>query len=210
MEQFSLWEMFEVIGNLVLSSPLFIVTFVVGVILLIALIISIKKNRKVGRPLAIVTWIFLILFVIIRYNNYLYNLFDNLVNNVFMQIFFPNLATYIITLVTASVILIVTVISRNSPLYLKIINLIVPFVMIFVFFLTLDIIVKGDIDIYEKLTVYSNKNLLILIEFNMIIFVVWLFVLFGIKIVRLLIRKSDNKLNAEFLDSGDGVEVLKL
>ena len=46
MQGFSIWEMIKTIANLVLSTPIFLVSFVVGVILLIAMIVSMKKSKK--------------------------------------------------------------------------------------------------------------------------------------------------------------------
>lgn len=201
METMSIWKMLETVANLVLSSPFFIATLIIGVILLILMIFSIIKNHKIGKGLSITVWIFLLLFILIRYNRYLYNLLDNLINNIFVQIFFPNLATYIIVLVSTIIIMVYSFVKKLMPKYLKVINVLFPFVIIFLFILILDKIVSLDINIYEHLTVFSDKHLLILIELSMLVFIFWILLLLCIKIVRSLIRKSSNKVISNFVNS---------
>lgn len=209
MESYSLGEMLNTVMDIVLSSSFFLLTLIVGLVLLVAMILSIKSKKKFGKGLMVGVWVFLILFIVFRYNNYLYNLLDNLVNNIFMQIFFPSLAMYVIMLVITNVIMFCSIL-KEMPRYLKVINVIVPFVIIFLFILTLDKIVGSGLNIYEPLTIYSDSQLLILIELSMLIFVFWLLVLISIKIVRKLIKKSDDKVVAEFLDTDEDIEVLKL
>jgi len=210
MEFISIWKMLETVANLILSSPFFIITLVVGILLLALMIYSIIKNKKMSKGLSIVVWIFLILFILIRYNNYLYSLFDNLINNIFVQIFFPNLATYIIMLISTITIMVYTIIKKSSPRFLKIMNVLFSFLIIFLFILTLDKIVNLNVNIYEQLTVFSDKELLILIELSMLIFVVWVLLLICIKIVRALIKRSNNKIISDFTHNKEDVESLEL
>jgi len=210
MEFISIWKMLETVANLILSSPFFIITLVVGILLLALMIYSIVKNKKMSKGLSIVVWIFLILFILIRYNNYLYSLFDNLINNIFVQIFFPNLATYIIMLISTITIMVYTIIKKSSPRFLKIMNVLFSFLIIFLFILTLDKIVNLNVNIYEQLTVFSDKELLILIELSMLIFVVWVLLLICIKIVRALIKRSNNKIISDFTHNKEDVESLEL
>lgn len=212
MQGFSLWEMMETIANLVLSSPIFLITLIIGVVLLIAMIISLKSTKKISKVLTLIIYIFLVLFILIYYNKYLYNLLDNLMNTIFTQIFFPSLATYLIVIVSTLIILFYSLLNKTVPKHLKIINMISSFIIIFLSFLTLDLIVTSKINIYEPLTVYSDKNLLILIEFEMIIFTIWILILLSIKIIKKLIKKSDNKITNEFLkkNTTKEVEVLEL
>ena len=46
MEELSLWKMLEIIGNLILSSPFFLMTLIIGLIMVILMIISIRKYKK--------------------------------------------------------------------------------------------------------------------------------------------------------------------
>lgn len=211
MTGFSFWEMVETIANLVLSTPIFLITLILGIVLLTAMIVSIKYNKKLNKILTVVVYTFLFLFIIIYYNSYLYNLLDNFMNTIFTQIFFPNLATYLIMLVTTIIILFYSILKTEMQKYLKIINMIVSFIIIFLFVLTLNLIVAEGINIYEVLTVYSNKTLLILIEFDMIIFTLWILLLLSIKVIKKLIKKSNDKIVRNFLqNSKDDIETLKL
>ncbi|MBR2833540.1 MAG: hypothetical protein IKE75_03820 [Bacilli bacterium] len=218
MKAFSLWEMIKIIVNLILSSPVFLITFITGTILLITMIMSIKKNHKLSKPLIIIIYIFLITFIIIYYNSYIYNILDNLINQIFTQIFFPNLATYVIILLATIMMLFYSIVKKNISKGLKIINLIISFIILFLFIMTINLIVTNKINIYEPLTVYSNKTLLVLIEFTTLTFVAWVTLLLSIKIVKKLIKKSDEKVTQDFLknknenqtnNESDEIEILK-
>ena len=45
------------------SSPTTFVTLIAGIIFLIAMLISLKKHKKMGKTLFIIGWLFIILFI---------------------------------------------------------------------------------------------------------------------------------------------------
>ncbi|MBQ9011367.1 MAG: hypothetical protein IJ093_01820, partial [Bacilli bacterium] len=172
---------------------------------------SLKKTKKIGKGLTIVTCVFLILFVVVRYNNFMYTLFDNFMNNVFLQIFFPSLATFVVVFLITNGIVIYSFLSKTISGFLKVINIIFTFIIWFFTFITLDVIVQNKVNVYEPLTVYSDKTLLVLVETVMIVFVFWMIFLVSAKIIKSLIKQSDDKVVKEFLETGkDDVEVLEL
>lgn len=179
------------------ASPTSVVTLIVGIIFLIAMIISMKKFKKIGKFLFIIGWLFIIIFIILKYSTHLTTLFDNFMNNVFMQIFFPNLATYVIIIAITNFIFLFTIL-KGSKISNKIINSLFFTVIILLLILILDIIFKNEINIYEKLTVYSNKTLLILLEATTITFILWLIILSSKFIVGKLIAKSDKKVKEKY------------
>ena len=179
------------------SSPTSFVTLIAGIIFLIAMIISLRKHKNMGKTLFIIGWLFIILFIIFRYSDHLTTLFDNLINNVFMQIFFPNLATYVIIIAITNFIFLFTILKGNSKTSNKLINSLFFTVIMLLLILVLDVIIKNEINIYEKLTVYSNQTLLILIEATTIFFILWLIILGSKAIVSKLISKSDKKVKAK-------------
>ena len=173
------------------SSPTSFVALVTGIIFLIAMIISLKKHKQMGKSLFIIGWGFIVLFIIVRYSNYLTTLVDNLINNIFLQIFFPNLATYIIIVAVTNFIFLFTILKGNSKTSNKIINSLFFTIIMLLLILVLDVIIKNKINIYEELTVYSNQTLLILLEATTILFMLWLIILGSEAIVSKLIKKSD-------------------
>ena len=180
------------------SSPTSFITLIAGIIFLTAMIISMKKHKKMGKSLFIIGWLFIILFIIFRYSNHLTTLFDNFMNNVFMQIFFPNLATYVIIIAITNFVFLFTILKGNSKTSNKVINsLFFTFIMLLLI-LTLDVIFKNEINVYEKLTVYSNQTLLILLETTTIVFVLWIIILISKAAISILISKSDKKVRLKY------------
>ena len=202
--------MIKIIANLVLSTPVFLLTFIVGTIILILLIISMRKYKKIPKNIMLITWLFLIMFLIIRYSDFVYNLFDNLMNNIFLQIFFPSLITYVIVFLITNVILIYSLLHKKTSTKLKIINSIFSFAIWFLSLITLELIVTKKVNVYEPLTIYTDKSLLVLVEMDMLIFVVWVLLLGSAKIISTLIKHSDKKVTKDFLNTSDDVEVLDL
>ena len=60
-------------------------------------------------------------------------------------------------------------------------------------FIIVKTIVDNNVDIYEKLNVYTNQDLLVLIELSMILFVIWIFILTFINIVRKIVNAIENR-----------------
>ena len=70
---------FDTLLNIFEESPSSILFIILGIIFTLAMIINIKKNKKIGKTLYIIGWIFIISFIVIRYNSYLSKIFDNLI-----------------------------------------------------------------------------------------------------------------------------------
>ena len=137
----------EILLDVISNSPSSVLFIILGIIFASAMIINIKNKKKIGKLVSILGWIFIVLFIIIRYSSYLNKLFDNLINNIFMQIFFPNLATYVIIIIITNFIFLYSIIKKTSNLS-KVINVIF-FTVIMVFMLyTLEQIITNNINIY--------------------------------------------------------------
>ena len=88
---FSFKKLITSLINIIIDSPSSILFIILGLLFSIAMIINIKKNKTMGKTLYLIGWIFIISFVIIKYNTFMSKIFDNLILNVIRQIFFPNI-----------------------------------------------------------------------------------------------------------------------
>ena len=194
MIEFSLENFINTLISIITGSPTSILFIILGIIFTIAMIINIKKNKTVGKTLFIIGWIFIILFIVIKYNGYISKLFDNLINTIFMQIFFPNLATYIIIITVTNVIFLYTILNKKSKILSKITNSLFFSVIMVLMVYTLDLIIASKINIYEKNELYTNKQVLTLIEATTIIFSIWIIIILSKLTITKLINKSNEKL----------------
>ncbi len=179
----------EILLDVISNSPSSVLFIILGIIFASAMIINIKNKKKIGKLVSILGWIFIVLFIIIRYSSYLNKLFDNLINNIFMQIFFPNLATYVIIIIITNFIFLYSIIKKTSNLS-KVINVIF-FTVIMVFMLyTLEQIITNNINIYSFEEVYSNDDISVLIQSTTVLFTFWIILIISKLMINKLIEKS--------------------
>ncbi len=198
MIKFSANNFIGTLISIITDSPTSILFIVLGTIFTVAMIINVKKNKTIGKTLFIAGWIFIILFIIIKYNEYISKLFDNLINNVFMQIFFPNLATYIIIIVITNFIFLRTVLNKSTKTIEKIVNSMFFSTIMVLMVYTLDLIIENKINIYAQKELYTNKQVLTLIESTTIIFSGWILIIFSKFLITKLVEKSNEKIKQEY------------
>lgn len=184
MVQFTLLEKIKMLIDIILSSSFFLSTVVLGSLFTGIMIMGIRKYKKIDKKIFILGWIFVVGFLFIRHFNTLFTMLDNMIENIFISIYFPNLATYVAILLTTNFIFMSTLIKKNTNKYMLALNTI-SFIGINTLFLFIaDTVVEENIDIYSKLTVYSNSDLLILLELSTGLFTLWLFILSIIWVIK--------------------------
>lgn len=170
MEDFSLIKKLNILMNLIISSPLFLFCFMMGIAILIFYIISIKKNKGINKWIFISVWVILFIILIINYRQVVFNLIDNLFDSIFTALYFPNLAVYIIILFISNFSFFYSIFSKRIDQSNKFINFITALLVDILLVLIIDIVSSNNINVYEELTVYSNSNLLVLLELTSAIF----------------------------------------
>ncbi len=169
-------------GILTKSENLVLLAIIALAILLILIVANKYKNKKVTKVLYIGAYIgtFAVLFGL--YHEEILNLFDYLFDKIFLFLFFPNLAVYILVLVIINIIIIKSTFSEKITKLIKYMNIIFFIVFNIIFYFIVDNILKNNIDVYQQLSIYTNNELLVLVELSMKLFIVWILVLGIIKI----------------------------
>ena len=191
MIKFSFANLISILFDVLSDSFVTIIFIFFGLIFLIAMIIQIKKYKKIGKSLFIVGWFFVIIFVLFKFFDSLNIMLDNFINNIFMQIFFPNLATYFLLIVFTNIIFMFTVFNNKSKSSDKIINYFFFVVISFLLIVLLEQVAISKVNIYQPLDAYKNKNILTLVESSTIIFLVWIMIITSKKIIRFLINSNE-------------------
>ena len=168
----SITEKLKTLFGIISSSTFFLIALIISVILLITIIISLKKFKKIGKKLFIISWIVVVIVLLVRYYEYIFQLADSFIENIFMAIYFPNLAVFTMALIINNAMLYTSILKRSLDMIYRIIWITSAILTNFLFVLILDIVVSSKIDIYTASSVYSNKNLFVLLEINMAIFTV--------------------------------------
>lgn len=174
MNDFSLVEKLKILMNMVMSSPLFLVCFMIGIALLIFYIICLKKEIKFNKWIFIGIWSLLLLMLVIVYNNIVLNILDNLFDSIFMFLYFPNITVYIIILLSSNFFFIYSICNKKIDKKHKIINFIDAITLNLILILIVDTIKSNNIDIYDQISIYTNTYLLVLMQLTTAIFTAWL------------------------------------
>ena len=174
MEDVSFVDKLNIVSDIILSSPLFLISILLIEIALIIYLLLKKGKLKIKKWMVISIWSVLALIIIIIYHKVFLNLMDNFINYVFTALYFPNLAVYITVILVSNVFYFISVFNKKIDRKYNIINitnaLLLDILMIFI----IDIVNKNNIDIYEKVTVFSNSKLLVLLELSTGIFTSWI------------------------------------
>ena len=167
--------------------------FVVIIILLVIGFIFLKNNKKNEELSKIVYRIFalsVLALMIISYHAPLNNLFDYMMNNLFIVIYFPNLAIYLAALIITNIILWVSLFNYKTSDNIKKLNIVIYLIMNYLLVLIFNVINKNKLDIFSQESIYKNTNATALIELSSIIFVLWVIFLIIYKIILIYVRKD--------------------
>ena len=173
MENVSFIDKLSILSDMILSSPLFISFITILEIGLVIFLLFKRKRFKINKWVVIGIWIAILLFLIIFYNKVFFNLLDNFINYIFNALYFPNLAVYSIILISSNIFFIIAIFNKKIDKNHKIINIVNAIVIDSLLIFIIDIISKNNIDVYEKLTVFSNNKLLVLLELSTGVFTSW-------------------------------------
>ena len=183
MENLNIIEKLQEILSLIQASPFFLSIFAIFIFILSFVFIDIKTTSKIRTKFLIFIWVVTVAFIGYSYYEYFIKLSDNLAVEIFTAIYFPNLAIYTIIIIVSNYIFISRLLKKNVSDCYKVADLVNTLIIDFLFIVTLETIIKNKIDIYEPLTVYSNKTLLVLLELSSGTFTIWLLILWLFKLV---------------------------
>lgn len=176
MNDFSLVEKIKLLVNIIVSSPLFLFCFMIGIAVLILFIICVKKEKKVNKWIFIAIWTILGIVLVINYNSIVLELIDKLFDALFMALYFPNITVYFIILFISNLFFIYSLIGRRINKKHKIINFVNALIINLFLILIIDIVKSNSINIYNELSIYTNSNLLVLMQLNSSIFTSWILI----------------------------------
>ena len=175
----------------------------IGVILFLLLFILKKKiSQKVGFLLSLVSLFLLTIGVVYQNQAVLGGVGDSIMNNLFTNIYFPSTYTYLFIYLFMNITIIAGFINIHKKGIEKTVNGYFFLIQNFIFVLILELIAQNKIEIFKKQSLFSNKNLIILLELSVIVFVLWLLslgliYLSNVLSERMILRKEKQTLKEE-------------
>jgi hypothetical protein len=166
------------ISLLISSSYLLVFTFV---LILIAILRFTKKiNGKKASLMICLSLVLTFLGVILTNYDILSKTFDNFIDIIFTNIYFPSIYVYLFMIISTYVISIVSAFSRRMPKVYKNINYFMAFILNFFLVINLNVIANDKIDIFSDSSMYTNINLVSMLELSMNIYILWLIAIAGV------------------------------
>ena len=188
MKYTNIFEKFICIFNIVKDQWIYLAFL--GVILLLLLIANFKKkSKKVCFIMSLLSYIGLVSYIIINYSKQIGVLFDSLMDNLFLNIYFPSVYVYLFILLVIDITTFVVLMNRRGSSIYKWIHSIFFFAIHFILVLILENISVNKIDVFSKASLFSSKDLIMLLEFSVNIFILWIISLVFVYFTNLVTEK---------------------
>ena len=160
MEQLSFFEKLGVLFQNILAHPIFICV-------LLSPVLIIFLNKKIKKKAIVFIYIAILAIVLYVGNITIFSLFDNLMDNIFMTLYFPNFITLFLVELLSAIICLVTFLKKDITKSKKIINIVAFAIIQTLFILILTIIQANNIDIYKENALYASDDVLTLMQLLM-------------------------------------------
>lgn len=191
MSKMSFMDKLSVLLNVSLSSKLFIALFILLIVIGIVLIKNNNNDVQKNKKIYLVITIFISALVIFTFNTSLAKMFDYMMNNFFIIVYFPNIAIYLAAIITTNIILFVSIFSNKTSKVIKNINIIVYTFINYLLVLLLFTVNKSGLDLFSQSSIYQNESSTALIELTSIVFIVWVIFLVLYKLILSYLRKGE-------------------
>lgn len=173
MNDFSFIEKIEILIDLISSSPLFLISSIIGISLLIFCVVCIILNKKLNKWMFIGVISLICILLLINYGAIIIKIFDAIIDSVFMALYFPSLRVYVCVLLISNGFFIMSIFNKKQTKINKIVNIISSVNLDFLLILIIDTVSRNNINIYEEINLYTNSILLVLLQLSMGIFTSW-------------------------------------
>lgn len=174
MKDFTIIEKFRILVDLIVSSPLFLSCSIAIIIMLALTLIFALYNKKVNKWIYIIIWLLALLLIIYFYRNIILSIIDNFFDNLFMALYFPNLSIYLFVILISNGVFAYSILGNKIKKSHKILNLVNAMLIDLLLLFIISTVRDNNINIYEKITVYSNSTLLVLLELSTAFFTSWI------------------------------------
>ena len=184
MEQLSFSEKLKILVDVSSSSGICIASIVLLLFMAFLFLTTTRKNAKSSKKFYITVYVVLIISFMGIYSSSLKDMFDYMMNNFFIVVYFPNLAIYLAAIIATNIILWVTIFNFKEDKLLKFLNTFVYCIIHYLLILILNIVTKNKLNVFDQTSVYGNHEALALIGLTSTVFIVWIIFLVIYKIIR--------------------------
>lgn len=203
MEDITFFERIKLLFSLISSSPFFVIILFLLIAATLTLVLSKKSNNRNLKIIVTVLYFISFILIIFNYGSSFTKFFDNLVTKLFTYLYFPSIIAYLCLMIIGILILVKMILRKEKSKFIVISNVMLFTISVLLFVLSIDIIVKGNIDIFEKTSIYNNETLMVLIQANTTVYLLWFVTL----LIKYLANKIIKKLDYEEIPKEDKEEI---
>lgn len=192
MKQLSILDKLKVVFDLTKSNKIFILVIALLIFLSIMFIATNKKNIKKNKKIFIGIYVLVLATIIIIYNNSILDMWDSMMNNLFIIFYFPNISVYVGAIIATNIIVLTSIFSKKTSKINKVVNSIIFFLLHYILVLILNVVSTNHLNVFNSKTLYKNINIHSLVELSGNIFIIWIIYLIIYKIINsyLISKKS--------------------
>lgn len=192
MSYLSIVEKFKILFDMILDFK-FIFIFL-GILVIATFLYLIKKidNRKYIMIITLSLLLILGIDIVVNYKE-LAEVFDNFMTIFFSNIYFPSVYVYVGTLLIVAIAFITSMFNKMLNKIYKIINGITFVMNNILLTIILNIIAKNKIDVFTPNELYTNINLVAVLEISIGLFIVWVLSLIVVYTTSVICDRIGNK-----------------
>lgn len=212
MSYLSIVEKFKILFDMILDVK-FIFIFL-GVLVIATFLYLIKKidNRKYIMIITLSLLLILGIDIVINYKE-LVEVFDNFMTIFFSNIYFPSVYVYVGTLLIVAIAFITSMFNKMLNKIYKIINGITFVMNNILLVIILNIIAKNKIDVFTPNELYTNINLVAVLEISIGLFVLWVLSLIVVYTTSVICDRIGNKrrefVTCDINSDVEGIDITK-
>ena len=192
----NMFEKLESIYNLIINSDILIILLLLVIAVIILRLFNLINNKKTSILIFTIELLFTGI-LIYKNNSYISNIGNDLIDNMFMNFYFPSIYVYLFIVISSIFIFICTSINKFISKTYKIITNIYFYTFSFINILLINVIATNNINILAKESLFTNNNSLILLELSTLLFFIYLLSNTIIYITNNLILFIDSKIKLE-------------
>ncbi|MBR6073209.1 MAG: hypothetical protein IKP76_02675 [Bacilli bacterium] len=192
MRELSLLQIIKNTVTAMSHSNVFVLILFELAILVISLVFSKFINKRLIKLVSSLASIVVLVFYSINYVDTLFVFIDNVSTKLMEFIFFPTTLEFMITMIISFIIMGITLLNKKENTIVKIINVIIPVIISFIFLCIIENINTMNIS-FNEFSVFTDPTLMSLNEAAIALFVAWLISLAIYKVDVLLINRVNSK-----------------
>lgn len=173
MKFLNIFEKLEILFNLIVNSNIFtfLIISIIGVILF-------RLKDKISNKKMIFGIYFVELialgFIFFEGKEFIINTLNIIIDNIFINFYFPSLYVYLFIFIISLIIFIYTLLNKYISKIYRNITYTYYLIFNFIFIILLNVISKNNIDVFSKTNIFTNNEVLVLLELSTLIFFLYL------------------------------------